>query len=170
MNLSLHFMCFGDFFGFFSGAGFLFCSMTPFCLSPFVFTSKLCSPVKHHLWQETSWISCPGRSSWWRILRRSALRTWETSPLLLMVRNSSGAFLLTRICLGMCVCWNNHCAELSSSGGDDATVVRAGSGSPGDAAVNTARHMSPTSVLTLVSRILQVRRERTAYPAEDGQM
>lgn len=34
----------------------------------------------------------------------------------------------------MCVCWNNCCAELTSSAGK-ATVVRAGSGSPGGAAV-----------------------------------
>lgn len=45
------------------------------------------------------------------------------------------------------VCCNNHCAELTSSAGD-ATVARAGSGSPGGAAVTTARQVSPTSVLS----------------------
>lgn len=32
----------------FSEAGVFFGSMSPFCLFPFLFTSKLCSPVKHH--------------------------------------------------------------------------------------------------------------------------
>lgn len=106
--------------------GFFLLRLTPFPLSPFVSTSKLCSPVKHLLWQETSWISCPGRSSWWRISRRSAVRTWETSPPLLMVRDNLGGVLLKMVCLGMCACWKERCAEVTITGGD-AIIVSANS-------------------------------------------
>lgn len=122
-NLPLHFFRCQVFWRFLFSSEVFFDSVTPFPLFPFVFTSKLCSPVKHRSWQETSWISCPGRSSWWRISWRSALRTWETSPPLLTVRYKLGGFLLKRLCLGTCACWSHRCAELTITAGD-ATVVR----------------------------------------------